>query len=78
LYKISKFNILKKGLELIYPNRNVGSDEGESFNCCKYFRIYSSTTFPPIKMNEIKCKNLLDIVLNAWVRGFAAMQSYSL
>jgi hypothetical protein len=56
----------------------VGSDEGESFNCCKYFRIYSSTTFPPIKMNEINCKNLLDIVLNAWVRGFAAMQSYSL
>lgn len=34
-----------KELEIIYSNRNVGSDEGGSFNCRKYFKIYSSTTY---------------------------------
>lgn len=29
-----------KELEIIYLNRNVGSDEGGSFNCRKYFKIY--------------------------------------
>lgn len=69
----------KKKLERIYPNRNVGHDGGgcgvwRGVNCCKYFRICSSTTFFfPHKVSEIKLKSFWILLETYWMRGFRAM-----